>query len=200
MPKPDPNAELKIEAYIDDAPRFAQPILTVLRDLVHEAHPEIQDDWKWRIPAYTLNGIVCVTGGFKKHVSLTFCYGSAIDDWAKVFEKRDIAINRTIRYANVKQVKADVVLDYMAQAAAINLEGRKPRLDPPKPKPLVVPNFVQEGVYAEGPQVQAFFEAQPLGMKRQYCSWIMSAKQEETRIRRREKMLAAMRIGKKFVY
>lgn len=203
MPKPDPNAEWKIDGYIDEVRPFAQPILRILRELIHEAHPEIEEDWKWGGPAYSLNGLVCMTWAFQRHASITFYYGSEIDDWAKVFENREgveVAFNRRIKFTEASQIQTDVILDYVAQAAAINESGRKPRQEARKTAIVVrVPPFVKDGFKGE-PKAYAFFEGLSPSARRDFCRWIMDAKQEATRIRRREKLIEAMRAENKRVY
>lgn len=60
------------DAYIAKAPDFAKPILEKIRELMHEAHPEITETIKWSAPFFEYKGIVAGIGAFKAHVSLNF--------------------------------------------------------------------------------------------------------------------------------
>jgi len=57
-----------------------------LRALVHEADPEIVEDWKWRgTPTFEHAGIVCTGETYKQVVKFTFHKGAALDDPAGLF-------------------------------------------------------------------------------------------------------------------
>ncbi len=55
MGKRDP----RVDAYIATAADFAKPILTSIRDAVHAACPDVEEDMKWRSPAFMYKGILC---------------------------------------------------------------------------------------------------------------------------------------------
>ena len=52
------NTSLEVDAYINDAAEFAQPILKRLRKLFHRANPKIQETIKWGVPNFEYLGIV----------------------------------------------------------------------------------------------------------------------------------------------
>jgi hypothetical protein len=54
--------------------------LARLRDLIHEADPDIIEEWKWGTAVWTHDGLVCSVGAFKDHVKLSFFKGAALDD------------------------------------------------------------------------------------------------------------------------
>jgi len=51
-----------------------------LRRLIHEADPEITEEWKWGTAVFTHKGNVCAIGSFKDHVKLNFFHGAALRD------------------------------------------------------------------------------------------------------------------------
>jgi hypothetical protein len=60
--------------------------LAHVRQLIHDADPEIQEEWKWRgTPVWSHDGIVCTGESYKQVVKLTFARGASIDDPKTLF-------------------------------------------------------------------------------------------------------------------
>ena len=60
--------------------------LAHLRQLIHDADPDIQEEWKWRgTPVWSHDGIVCTGESYKQVVKLTFARGASIKDPKKLF-------------------------------------------------------------------------------------------------------------------
>jgi len=65
--------------------------LAHLRRLIHDADPDIQEEWKWvkptspGIPVWSHDGIVCTGESYKQVVKLTFARGASIEDPKKLF-------------------------------------------------------------------------------------------------------------------
>ncbi len=61
-------------------------ILARVRQLIHDADPDIQEEWKWRgVPVWSHDGIVCTGESYKQVVKLTFARGASIEDPKKLF-------------------------------------------------------------------------------------------------------------------
>lgn len=200
MAAPNPNAPDLIENYLEDREPFARSILHRLRAMIHQAHPEIVEDWKWGCPAFSLNGRnVFLLGGFKKHASLVFCEGARLTDWAGLFEAEKAGgFIRVLRLKSEKDIDAGTLFEYLAQACAIAEEDPPPSA-PKTGKPareVVVPEILARALRKEKP-VAAFFESLSPSCRREYCQWIAEAKQEATRERRLERTLEYLRAGKK---
>jgi hypothetical protein len=60
--------------------RYAQ-----LRELIHIAAPELQEDWKWDTAVWRQNSNVCAVSHFKNHVKINFFKGSGLDDSDSLF-------------------------------------------------------------------------------------------------------------------
>ena len=57
-----------------------------VRELIHAADPDIQEEWKWRgVPVWSQDGIICTGETCKQVVKLTFARGAAIKDPKKLF-------------------------------------------------------------------------------------------------------------------
>lgn len=59
--------------------------LTHLRALIRAADPEVIEEWKWEVPVWSHDGIICTGETYKKAVKLTFAHGAALPDPAKLF-------------------------------------------------------------------------------------------------------------------
>lgn len=76
-----------IDEYILSTSERMQPIFTHLRDLVHKAEPEIEENIKWNAPSFELDGrIICNIMAFKKHVNFMFHQGKELNDVNGVLE------------------------------------------------------------------------------------------------------------------
>jgi hypothetical protein len=60
--------------------------LAHVRQLIHAADPDIQEEWKWRgVPVWSHDGIVCTGESYQQVVKLTFARGAALKDPKKLF-------------------------------------------------------------------------------------------------------------------
>src|ERR1700746_3982861 len=65
--------------------------LAHVRRLIHDADPDIQEEWRWEkpkssgIPVWSHDGIVCTGESYKQVVRLNFARGAAIEDPIKLF-------------------------------------------------------------------------------------------------------------------
>ena len=60
--------------------------LAQMRKLIHDADPEIEEEWKWRgVPVFSHDGIVCTGETYKEVVKLTFAQGASLADPKKLF-------------------------------------------------------------------------------------------------------------------
>ena len=66
------QADPRVDAYINNARPFAQPILAHLRKVVHRTIPEIQETMKWSTPHFDYKGMFCGIAAFKEHVAFGF--------------------------------------------------------------------------------------------------------------------------------
>ena len=62
----------KVDEYVAKAAPFAQPILAHLREVVHAACPEVDEQIKWRMPSFEWKGMLCGMAAFKAHAVFGF--------------------------------------------------------------------------------------------------------------------------------
>ena len=59
--------------------------LSKLRQLIKEADPDVVEEWKWSVPVWSHDGIICTGESYKSVVKLTFPKGASLKDPAKLF-------------------------------------------------------------------------------------------------------------------
>lgn len=172
----------RIDAYIEKAAPFAQPILRHLRARVHAACPEADEAIKWGMPSFTLNGkLLCGMAAFKAHATFGF-HGQrdVVGDAA-----REGAMGAFGRLTTIDDLPGDDALGAMiAEAARRVAAGEKPaRPAPPaKPAPEAPTDLIEAFAGAHG--ARTFFDALAPGQQRDYVDWITEAKRPETRAKR----------------
>ena len=114
--------------------------LAKVREIIHEADPEIVEEWKWAKPAspgtpvFSHGGIVCTGETYKNVVKMTFAKGAALKDPSGLFNSSlDGNVRRAIDIHEGDKVDEAALKDLIGAAVALNLKGKsKPK---PKPKP-----------------------------------------------------------------
>jgi hypothetical protein len=80
------SASAKITQRIRELGDWRGETLARVRELIHAADPDIQEEWKWMgTPVWSHDGIVCTGESYKQVVKLTFARGAAIKDPKKLF-------------------------------------------------------------------------------------------------------------------
>ena len=74
-----------IDARIRDLIGWRGEMLARIRALIKEADPEVVEEWKWGIPVWSHDGIICTGESYKAAVKTTFAKGAALPDPSKLF-------------------------------------------------------------------------------------------------------------------
>ncbi len=193
MPKevavPDEQIDPRVDTYIEKAAPFAQPVLTHLRNLVHQACPRATETVKWGMPFFLQQGIVlCHLAAFKQHCAFGF-WGP---EMKKVLATDGLVSSKAMgslgRITGLRDLPADrLLLRYMSQAAEFVESGqRKKSIDrkPKAAKPHVrVPVELSAALKKNKLAAKAFERFSP-SCRREYVEWIWAAKRQETKERR----------------
>lgn len=83
-PKGETASEL-IDARIAELGDWRGETLGRLRALVKEADPEAVEEWKWSVPVWSHDGLICTGETYKKAVKMTFARGAQLEDPARLF-------------------------------------------------------------------------------------------------------------------
>jgi hypothetical protein len=110
--------------------------LAKVREIIHEADPEIVEEWKWvkptspGTPVWSHGGIVCTGETYKNAVKMTFAKGAALKDPSGLFNSSlDGNVRRAIDIHEGDKVDEAALKDLVRAAVALNLKGKS------KPKP-----------------------------------------------------------------
>jgi hypothetical protein len=81
-------------------------VLGRLRALIHEADPEVVEEWKWRgVPVWEHDGIICTGESYKAVVKTTFAHGAALKDPAGLFNSSlDGNVRRAIDFKQGEKI------------------------------------------------------------------------------------------------
>lgn len=79
----DPAAAIDVR--IDELDDWRGEMLSRLRGLIHEADPDVTEEWKWSVPVWSHDGIICTGESYKDKVKLTFAKGASLDDPTGLF-------------------------------------------------------------------------------------------------------------------
>jgi hypothetical protein len=100
--------------------------LAHLRELIHQAVPEVVEDWRWRgVPVWCADGMICTGETYKAVVKLTFAKGAALEDRAGLFNS---SLDGNVRRA-IDIRETDALDDEAFKAlvrAAVSLNRAKP--------------------------------------------------------------------------
>ena len=102
-----------------------------MRRLIHEADPDIIEEWKWMgTPVFSHSGIVCTGETYKSVVKLTFAKGASLPDPAGLFNSSlEGNVRRALDIAEGGKVNEKAFKDLIRAAVALNVEAKS------KPKP-----------------------------------------------------------------
>jgi uncharacterized protein YdeI (YjbR/CyaY-like superfamily) len=191
----------RVDAYIAKKAPFAQPILKELRAIIHEAHPDIEEDIKWGAPAFMHKGIVCIIAGFKEYVGVNFWKGALIVPSKTRRASDDTGMKQLERLRSIEELPPRKKIMAYVQAAVTLNEGGVPTpnrgKDAPAKKrgPLRTPPSLAKAL-ARNAKAKTTYEGFSPSHKREYVEWISDAKTAETRDRRIEQALGWLAEGK----
>ncbi len=97
-------------------------ILKKLREIIHSADSEIQEDWKWSTAVFVKNGLVCAISAFKNHVKINFFKGAKLKDSHNLInaglESKD---HRSIDFHEGDVIREQELTDLIVEAIKLNL-------------------------------------------------------------------------------
>ena len=135
MKKPDTaeSASAFIHEKIKELGDWRGKMLAKVREIIHEADPEIVEEWKWRgTPVWSHGGIVCTGETYKNVVKMTFAKGAALKDPSGLFNSSlDGNIRRAIDIHEGDKVDETALKNLIRAAVALNLDLKGKS----KPKP-----------------------------------------------------------------
>ena len=102
-------------------------LIARLRKLIHEADPDVTEEWKWGTPVWSHKGNVCAAGAFSDHVKLNFFKGASLADPQGLFNAGlEAKATRAIDFAEGDVINEPALKALVRSAVAHNVsEGIK---------------------------------------------------------------------------
>jgi uncharacterized protein YdeI (YjbR/CyaY-like superfamily) len=170
-------------------------ILEFLRQLILET--ELQEERKWGVPTYTINGKnVVMLGVLKDSCVLSFIKGQLLTDPKGFLELPgpNSREGRILRFTQLNQATEleKEIRHFLQEAIQVERSGKKAA---PSSSPQVLPDELLQK-FAEHPGLEAAFFALTPGRQRGYLIHFSGAKQSPTRLSRIEKCIPKIFEGK----
>ena len=135
-PVPAETASASIDDKIKELGDWRGKTLAKVREIIHQADPEIVEEWKWAkpkspgTPVFPHAGIVCTGETYKNVVKMTFAKGAALKDPSRLFNSSlEGNVRRAIDIHEGENINAAALKDLIRAAVALNLKLKS------KPKP-----------------------------------------------------------------
>ena len=129
---PAEAASALIDDRIKELADWRGKMLAKVRKLIHDADPEVVEEWKWMgTPVWSHDGILCTGETYKSVVKLTFAKGAALKDPSRLFNSSlDGNVRRAIDIHEGEKINAPALKALIRAAVALNVSHQKPA--PPK--------------------------------------------------------------------
>jgi len=115
------HKDARIDARIASLDDWRGPVLARVRALIHQAVPDVIEEWKWEVPVWSHDGILCTGEVYKKAVKLTFPKGASLDDPAGLFNSSlEGKVRRALDIAEGASIDEAAFIALIRDAAAFN--------------------------------------------------------------------------------
>lgn len=126
------SASQMIDQRIRDLGDWRGSVLERMRELIHEADPEVVEEWKWAkesspgTPVWSDNGGICTGESYKQVVKLTFFQGASLKDPAHLFNSSlEGNTRRAIDIHKDEAIEEGAFKELIRAAVAFNVAKRK---------------------------------------------------------------------------
>ena len=110
-----------IDARINELDDWRGEMLGRLRALIKDADPDVVEEWKWDVPVWSHDGLICTGETYKKVVKLTFAKGASLPDPKGLFNSSlEGKVRRAIDFAEGAEVDGRALKALIRAAVALN--------------------------------------------------------------------------------
>ena len=110
-----------IDARINELNDWRAKTLSRVRALIKQADPEVVEEWKWSVPVWSHDGLICTGETYKSVVKLTFAKGASLKDPSGLFNSSlEGNVRRAIDVHEGDQIDEDAFKALIRAAAALN--------------------------------------------------------------------------------
>jgi hypothetical protein len=116
-----------IDARIKELSDWRGETLARIRALIKQADPEVVEEWKWRVPAWSHDGIICTGETYKNVVKMTFAKGASLADPSGLFNSSlEGSTRRAIDFHEGDKIDEEALKALIRAAVALNMSMRGP--------------------------------------------------------------------------
>jgi len=117
----------RIDGRIRELGDWRGEVLARVRALIHDADPDVVEEWKWRgVPVWEHDGILCTGETYKAVVKLTFAHGAALEDPAGLFNSSlDGNVRRAIDISEGEKINDKALKALICAAVEFNQSKAK---------------------------------------------------------------------------
>ena len=125
-PQESRSASQLIDARIRELGDWRGKMLSRLRGLVKEADPDVVEEWKWSVPVWSHDGLICTGETYKNVVKMTFAKGAALRDPSKLFNSSlEGNTRRAIDFREGEEIDEQALKALVRAAVALNKSTSK---------------------------------------------------------------------------
>ena len=111
-----------IDGRIKELADWRGKTLSRLRALIKQADPEVVEEWKWDVPVWSHDGLICTGETYKSVVKMTFARGAALEDPSRLFNS-SLAGNtrRAIDFREGEEIDEEALKALFRAAVILNV-------------------------------------------------------------------------------
>ena len=110
-----------IDARIEELGDWRGNTLSRLRGLIRRADPDVVEEWKWGVPVWSHDGIICTGETYKSVVKLTFFKGASLDDPSGLFNSSlEGNTRRAIDFHEDDEIDEKAFVELIRAAVSLN--------------------------------------------------------------------------------
>lgn len=115
------NPSALIDARIAELADWRGPTLAHVRALILAADPKVTEEWKWSVPVWSHDGLICTGEHYKSVVKLTFAKGASIPDPKGLFNSSlDGKVRRAIDFREGEKINEAAFKALIRAAVKVN--------------------------------------------------------------------------------
>lgn len=164
-----------------------QEELSILASIISKAN--LEKSIKWGAEVFTYNGKNVISyGGFKNYFALWFFNGVFLKDKYTVLENAQEGKTKSLRhwkFYSIEEINEKKIIEYINEAIEIEKKGLK--ISTEKFKPVEIPDILLEALN-NNKKLKSAYEKLTPGRQKEYILFINEAKQENTKLKRIEKI------------
>ena len=113
-----------IDERIEELGDWRGKMLVRLRAVIKQADPNVVEEWKWNVPVWSHDGLICTGESYKNYVKLTFAKGAQLKDPSRLFNSSlEGKVRRAIDIREGEAIDERAFTALIRDAVAVNRRG-----------------------------------------------------------------------------